>query len=305
MPPIGFQRSRALWDNCSDSTNYHNRYYDENNNNNINNNNNNNNNMFSTWVKISRYLRAILYEIQPIRYSVFVSNLGDSYRYFSIVGRNIIIWGRSWIPRITSHAIKGVRSLTWEQWKWTILIAVYYVFVRWIHDTLNAGPVVLIVTALTCIFTVGLSDQTNNDGLSAYSVFNKGFQKIMGSIDADDLLQQHLGGGGVMQMMQRRPVGDGLDLDEEPQHRRPQPQVHNNLRNNNNQNPAAENNVNQNRARRTGKKARRDQAAVEHRREIRAQRDAALAMGIGHINDDDLVARFMDDNNGALLHDEN
>ena len=296
MTPAGFQRSRALWDNCR-STNVH---YDET--------SASSTHGLLSWRQytLSRYLRAILYEIQPIRYSVLVSNFSDTYRYFSITCSNIFIWSRSWVPHAFNQIMHTVRSLTGNQWKWTIAIALYYVFLRWIHATLDAGPVVLILTALTVIFTVGLSDQTNMDGLSAYSVFNKGFQKIMGSIDADDLLQQHLGGGGIMQMMHRRQIDDDFDLDDEPPRRQPRQQNNqrgngNNNDNDDNQDPQAENNINQNRARRTGKKARRDRAAIEQRREIRAQRDAALAMGLGNINDDDIAAGIVDDDNGAVF----
>lgn len=257
---------------------------------------------------MSRYLRAILYEIQPVRYSILVSNFGDSYLFVSHVCSNTIIWGRSWLPRIGNETINTIRSLTWHQWKWTIAIALYYVFIRWVHETLDAGPVVLILTALAVIFTVGLSDQANMDGLSAYSVFNNGFQKIIGSIDADDLLQQHLGGGGIMQMIQRRQVDDDVAGNNGPQLRRPRQQnnQHGNGINNNiadNQDPPAENNINQNRARRTGKKARRDRVAIEQRREIRAQRDVALVMGFGHINDDDVVAGIVDNDIDAALYD--
>jgi hypothetical protein len=299
MPAVVFQRSRALWENCRDTNGYRENRVPS----------SSHGFPYRPRVKLSRYLRAILYEIQPIRYSVLVANFGDGYRYFAHVGSNIIFWGRNWVPRTGSQAIKTVRLLTWDQWKWTIVIALYYVFIRWIHETLDAGPVVLIVTALTIIFTVGLSDQANMDGLSAYSVFNKGFQKIMGSIDADDLLQQHLGGGGIMQMMQRRPGDDDFDLDNEPPRRWPRQQINrrngNNNENGENQDAQAENNINHNRARRTGKKARRDRAAVAQRREIGAQRDAALALGIGHINDNDFVGGIVEDNNGAMLDDDN
>ena len=305
---MGFQRSRALWDNCC-------RYNDD-------------DTGTSTqqgilhWQQrdtFHRYVRAILYEIQPIRYSVLVSNFYDNYRIFADVCWKIIIWGRSWVPQTCQLLFNSIRCMTLDQWKWTIAIALYYILLRWIHATLEAGPVVLILTALTIIFTVGLSDQTNTDGLSAYSVFNKGFQKIMGSIDADDLLQQHLGGGGIMQMMmqQRRPIDDDdFDVNDEAPRRR-QRQQHNNQRVDNNNDHGDEelqaadnnnnNNINQNnRARRTGKKARRDRATIEQRREIRAQRDAALAMGFGHINDDDdvVAAGIVEDHNGVAGFDD-
>ena len=290
----GFQRSRALWENCRRSHSSTHLPVDP----------------LQQQQQVLGYIRAIMYEVQPIRYSVLMSTLDDSYRCFTVGCWNFFIWGRRVVPRTVRQVGQTVTSLTWNQWKWTMAIALYYVFLRWIHATLDAGPVVLILTALTSIFTVGLSDQANSDGLSAYSVFNKGFQKILGSIDADDLLQQHLGGGGMMQMMMRhrRPIDDDFegDNDEDAPPRRPRRPHHNQQANNNNDNIAnvhdqgepAENNIinNQNRARRTGKKARRDRAAIEQRREIRAQRDAALAMGLGHIHDDDIVAAIANGN---------
>ena len=62
----------------------------------------------------------------------------------------------------------------------------------------------MIITSLVTIFTVGLGDDNddeNKDGenrLSAYSVFNRGFQRMLGSVDADSLLAQHVGGGFMM-----------------------------------------------------------------------------------------------------------
>jgi Uncharacterized conserved domain (SAYSvFN) len=284
MPPARFRRSRALWENC------HSIYHDE-----------NNGTAFDLRQQygdtLRRYLRAILYEIQPIRYSICVTNFSGGYHYLIDVGSGAIIWGRKWIPNTCNLIINCVGQLTWEQWKWIAAIAIYYVFLRWIHAALDAGPVVIIFTALTVIFTVGLSDQTDKNGLSAYSVFNKGFQKILGSVDADALLQQHLGGGGIMQMLQPRQMDDDFDVDDEgPRRRRIQENVQ--LGNNNDgANPVQQpdgNDMNQNRPRRTGKKSRRDRTAIVQRREIRAQRDAALALGFGHNNDDDPLPEILD-----------
>ena len=59
----------------------------------------------------------------------------------------------------------------------------YFFFVFLINDSLlDAGPLVLIITALTIIFTVGLGEKGEGE-ISAYSVFNRGFQKLMGSVD--------------------------------------------------------------------------------------------------------------------------
>lgn len=64
------------------------------------------------------------------------------------------------------------------------------------HRLLDAGPAVLIITSLIVIFTIGLDDN-DNDGekMSAYNVFNRGFRNMLGSIDTDSLLSQHLSGG--------------------------------------------------------------------------------------------------------------
>jgi Uncharacterized conserved domain (SAYSvFN) len=303
MAPSGFRRSRALWENC-----YSRPYYQV---------DNNNTRTTTTWSilqqqrdKFKRYSRAILYELQPLRYSIIISSLSSSLRYFVHLISVAIASCRKWIPYIFRQVINTFRSLTWDQWKWVVSIALYYVFLRWIHETLDAGPVVLIVTLLIIIFTVGLSDQNDTSGLSAYSVFNKGFQSIMGSIDADDLLQQHLGGGGIMQMIHhRRPqMEDNIDVEIEPPNRRARQQNvrrgYNNADDVDEDRPA-EINHNQNRARRTGKKARRDRVVIEQRREIRAQRDAALALGFGHNDDDDLVAGRVDRQDGAAFQNDN
>ena len=78
----------------------------------------------------------------------------------------------------------------------------------YICRALDAGPVVLIFTALTLIFTIGLSDDENRGGLSAYSVFNKGFEQLLGSVDADSLLAQHVGGGMMMNNINQRDEED-------------------------------------------------------------------------------------------------
>ena len=57
----------------------------------------------------------------------------------------------------------------------------------------------MILTALGAIFTIGLGDDHDNpDRISAYSVFNRGFQRLLGSVDAEDLVNQHVGGGMMM-----------------------------------------------------------------------------------------------------------
>ena len=259
----GFQRSRALWDQVEQQ-------------------NAAAGNVLSSW---RAYARAILYELQPIRHyeirscwDAFVPTLFQLFRW----------WGQVILGTLQSLPA-GMRMIRRHlDWRYIVALLVYCGTVRWIHQQLEAGPFVVILSVLAIIFTVGLSDE-QSDGLSAYSVFNKGFQKILGSVDADALLQQYVGGGGagMVMMNHRRPdVPDDDDafvpLREQQQQQRPrrvlqvyeddeareqqqQPQL------NHNQPLAAP-------PRRSNKKMRRQNA--QQRREIQQQRQAAAALGL-------------------------
>ena len=160
---------------------------------------------------------------------------------------------------------------------------------RPIDRTLEAGPIVLIMTLLVVIFTIGLSDE-KQEGLSAYSIFNRGFEKLMGSVDADSLLAQHvgggLGGGGVMHHHEQRD-NDNANPNGRRQEARPQriaradpdnSQIDNNDQDDGVDNERDDNPQNNNRARKSGKKARRRD--LQQRRDLREQREAALQMGL-------------------------
>jgi hypothetical protein len=189
------------------------------------------------------------------------------------------------------------RTMTLKQWMIVAGVVCYYGAVRWIHYALEAGPVVIILTALIAIFTVGLGDN-ENDGLSAYSAFNRGFQQIMGSVDAEALLQQHVGGGMVMpmndfgrengrevapppparherrQQQQEQPPGDESDSEDDYD--------------DNDEDDAQAQAPAQPRGRTTGKQARRRN--LELRREMKRQSEAAQAMGFGGQQQEDVVA---------------
>ena len=139
-----------------------------------------------------------------------------------------------------------------------------------------AGPVIIIATALSLIFTIGLGDNDARDGLSAYAVFNRGFERLLGEVDAEALMAQHLGGGLVGGLP--RQEDDERDVGV-PRRRRPNRANENHI--GNNDNPEANDNNNENnnnRARKSGKKARRRD--VQQRRDIQTQREAAAALGM-------------------------
>eukprot|EP00536_Pseudo-nitzschia_multiseries_P008573 jgi/Psemu1/198439/e_gw1.219.40.1 len=264
MPP-GFKRSRALWDATTDGG-------------------------WRAWVN------AICYELQPIRLSK--SNREQAVKTLQTLFHNLVslILG---IPRVCKSVLVFASRRTWKQWMVLGIVVAYYYFIRWVHEALDAGPVVLILTALTVIFTIGLSDDENRGGLSAYSVFNRGFEQLMGSVDADSLLAQHVGGGAGMMMMNMNNHGAAAERppprDEDPV-RRPPPANENDAvidedddeRDNNNDDDDDDdnnnnNNHNHNRARKSGKKARRRD--LDQRRELRRQREAAVRMGLDGAGD--------------------
>jgi hypothetical protein len=156
---------------------------------------------------------------------------------------------------------------------------------------LLAGPLIITVTCLALIFTIGLGDNQDRDGLSAYTVFNRGFERLLGSVDVEALVAQQVGGGLA--------AGAGMgpfpgaheeegDRHRAQQRRRQQQQQQQQPPENNNDDdragPANGNNNYNNRARKSGKKARRRDLA--QRREINDQRHAAAALELGQIVED-------------------
>jgi len=184
-------------------------------------------------------------------------------------------------------------------------IFVYYWFVRFVHEALDAGPIVLILTVLTLIFSIGLSDDENRGGLSAYSVFNRGFEQLMGSVDADSLLAQHVGGGFMMNMNQQNddPDRHANRANADPPNRRRNNAEENDQAianidegngDNAQQNDEPNDNNNNNRARKSGKKARRRN--LDQRRELQRQREAAMQIGLdGGVDDAVEVQRAIEE----------
>ena len=172
---------------------------------------------------------------------------------------------------------------------WFICYFLHCSCLPFINRVLDAGPIVVIVTLLVLIFTIGLSDDERN-GLSAYSIFNRGFEKLMGSVDADALLAQHVGGGlGGGGMMNHNDPNENINAnaagrrhDARPQERirddHDNPQNDDGNQEDNNEREHDGNNNNNNRARKSGKKARRRD--LQQRRDLREQREAALQMGL-------------------------
>eukprot|EP00545_Synedropsis_sp_CCMP1620_P001112 CAMPEP_0119006472 /NCGR_PEP_ID=MMETSP1176-20130426/2310_1 /TAXON_ID=265551 /ORGANISM="Synedropsis recta cf, Strain CCMP1620" /LENGTH=295 /DNA_ID=CAMNT_0006958385 /DNA_START=69 /DNA_END=956 /DNA_ORIENTATION=- len=248
-------------------------------------------------------LRAILYELQPIHFRKINTTQWRA-RWYSLIR-----FGKETLPSTTVNVVKYISHLSFKSWMMVAGVLVYYVAIRIIHELLDAGPIVMIITALIAIFTFGLSDNESGNGLSAYSVFNRGFQRLMGSVDVENLVQQHVGGGmaaGMAAMQQQPPQRnhhhhrDDDDDDMQPRARRAPARNNNNQRDNprndddddddDDDAPELDNDINNqnndinNRARKSGKKSRRRD--LQQRRDLQEQRRAAVEMGLGH-NDAD------------------
>jgi hypothetical protein len=218
--------------------------------------------------------RAILYELQPIRFSQL------QIQQWATKTQNVFVSILSVTWSILQTIFVFIRD-DFSLWHGKLLAAVllYYCLVRVVHEYLEAGPLMLMVTALALIFTIGLADKNENDPrsqreMSAYHVFNRGMQRMMGDLDAEQMLAQHL--GGVLYN------GNNNNDDDDGFRARPQGQrLHEaGVQGNNNENVD-----NGNDALQQGAAARRSRkrARGEQRREMQRQREAAIAA----IEDDD------------------
>jgi hypothetical protein len=286
MPPAGFKRSRALWQRDDDSM----AYYGS-----------------------SAFRNAVMYELQPLRWSEWSAQQD----WVIAALQSLLTSIRATVSRLPAAARvvwKWLTERTVCQWLYCSAALIYYAVVRYIHNELEAGPIVIIVTALVAIFTVGLSDN-QNDGLpSAYSIFNRGFASLMGSVDADALLQQHVGGGfmgaaigAVAPQPPPPPMGDRGQIRQRrraDQLQPPERAADNHLAQPMDEaadagQPDDEHN-NNDRARGVARRPRKKQQGKrrtngEHRREMQRQRDAAAALGFGGVDEDMALNRLIED----------
>jgi Uncharacterized conserved domain (SAYSvFN) len=191
MPPRGFKRSRALWDQANSPSFGEVSQHDA-----------SSSSQASAHRrrrrlrvdKVVALARAVGYELQLVRASQLPS-LQEISERCRRAGRSAWHLLAADAPR----AARGVAALaserTGRQWCLVAAVAAYYGFVRYMHEWLNAGPVVLIFTLLAILFTVGLGDTADGETLSAYSVFNRGV-RLLGDVNVDDLMAQHVGGAG-------------------------------------------------------------------------------------------------------------
>jgi hypothetical protein len=229
-------------------------------------------------------LHAILYELQPIRFSSI-----DFSPIFSLLHS---LWSGS-VPFVTETVqslLRGscgiVREMTGRHWLGVGAVVAYYYLVRFVHRILDAGPILVILTALVTIFTIGLGDTATQDGISAYSVFNRGFERILGSVDVEALVQQHVGVAMGMAGMGMAMPHPAPPIDEPPPRRRHEEDGNDRpenaaraLADDEDNGAVPERGV----SRKSGKRARRRN--LDQRRELQQQRQAAI-MAMGFAGDE-------------------
>jgi len=261
-------------------------------------------------------IKAILYEIQPFRFSRivdFFNNPDSQHKMSQWLDATYIFFQKSpnSLRRIGKTAAMFGKERSVKEWAGLGVLYLYWKFIVWVHQVMDAGPVMLIITALVLIFTIGLRDNSEheNGGMSAYSVFNRGFQNMMGGVDVENLVAQHAGGGFMRMMVPRQPEREGGDVDRQNvrQHVADEPNLEEVAV------MAAENedgidgplpNRNVNRSRKSGKKARRDNKKKDLRREMQRQREAAAAMGFGTDRGDGLAMNRLLEEQVALANYE-
>jgi Uncharacterized conserved domain (SAYSvFN) len=208
MPPRGFKRSRALWDQAS--------FISSSSSSGSSSSSSSGSSSYRRRLDACAALaRAVAYELQVVRASQLPS-LREVTERCRHAGHAALIIITVDAPRFIQVVMTFAANRTWRQWGLVAAIAAYYGFVRYMHEWLNAGPVVFIVTLLTILFTVGLGDTADGETLSAYSVFNRGV-RLLGDINVDDLLAQHMGGAGVAAAAGagRGGLFGGIDPDDE------------------------------------------------------------------------------------------
>lgn len=222
------------------------------------------------------WLKVMFYEIQPFQVETLWDQSKEILSTFHRVFHQCIkplVMRSPWI--LFQFLCKRTRG----QYLCLLGLYGYWKTVVFVHNWLEAGPFFIIVTLLILIFTIGLGDNDSRDhNMSAYSVFNRGMQGILGAMDADQLVQQHVGGGGIGFMGAMAAAGE-RGVQDPPEPRRPRQEVQVLPENDGNQGGGGDRPA----PRRSKKKQRngRKNRNSEMRQEMQRQREAARAMGFG------------------------
>ena len=121
------------------------------------------------------FVKAVAYELQPIDMSsMAIPPLSEVVEYSTSLTKQA--------GQVSSRGLKSFAKFlsrrTAKEWAAAITFIGYWKGVVYLHRTLDAGPSVLMITALVIIFSVGLGDTKDGNTLSAYSgEFNSSFDE--------------------------------------------------------------------------------------------------------------------------------
>lgn len=173
----------------------------------------------------------------------------------------------------------------------------------------------VIVTMLVLIFSIGLSDNDNKNSsgyTSAYSVFNRGFQTLLGNVDVESLVAQHVGGGGMLafQAQQHQPQNQHRRHEHQINHLEPELREGQNAAAGEGEEAEVQAQAQaqpQNTSRKSGKKARRRN--LEERRDRQRQRERARELGLvegnDHVFEDQENMQWEDENDFDIQEEDN
>jgi hypothetical protein len=201
LDPTRHLQSRELWNKVR----FHASNYNEE--------NNNSSSSSSKWSYYKALCQAILYEIQPFRIKPYYHRI-KAYLREEFDPKTTIQIALNSIQQILIFIATLLRQYCTIQsmklYKYTIgksilvllILKLYHVTLVYLHELLHAGPILIITTLLILLYTIGLGDNTGAaSGVpSAYSVFNRGMQRILGTIDAEELARQYAGGAAAVQV---------------------------------------------------------------------------------------------------------
>ncbi len=105
-------------------------------------------------------------------------------------------------PYCTVQSIRQHKYTIFKTFLTVIGLKLYHRALLYLHELLHAGPILIILTLFTILYTIGLGDNTGaSSGVpSAYSVFNRGMRRILGTVDAEELARQYAGGAAAAAM---------------------------------------------------------------------------------------------------------
>lgn len=126
-------------------------------------------------------MKAILYELQPISSLPTRQDIFQAFAEARVTA--IALYGllHDAYRAIAPHVLPGLRRIGWKGA--TSFIAwclAYYLFVK-----VEFGTVYMILSAMAIITTIGLGDTRRAGEMSAWSVFNTGFQSLLGTLQAE------------------------------------------------------------------------------------------------------------------------